>query len=498
MACVYTVRYYSGTSIQTPVVDEFIVYESNTSDRAPNNARVTIQSPYRLGGQYSDTGNTVPVQYFPIRSTGERTLGVEWWKDEKIFDEYQPYWRHSEITVGTHYLNNISAWGILRESDVTHYLLELVKVHKQKVVKLTCPASKVYSGVYGSAAVRYLTINYGYKEPTKINLSSQCNYTVNMLNWIVESGSTVTPGSIKYMPYNNESSFVIDGVYASIINHQKRSDAKTYKQLLQSVDTTRPAETVNYKVNLVSDNRAFHDSETINASKSVYYVLNGWKTNADPLTAANQLNQNLIPYNENVTIYADWKVSDVQPHNVFPTWSTEERLPYGSEPVRYVNLECRSKYNGKVYFSTRFGEYASKQAKHTGWTNNSQVWSIGDSVPVDENTTYYAQWAPDESKESVLSIVDNLVKLPPPPARSGFTHIGFSQENTTTPEYKPDSEIRVTADLVLFAIWKADGAVEIYKDETTCKRHQVWIFDGDQWKLYIPKVFNGTEWKIVI
>lgn len=496
MPCVYSINYHIGT-YPSAVIDTKNVYTNDTQDIAPNNARMTILSPY-VYGQYADTGNTVSVKYHPIRADGVGNLGIDnWFVDEPIYCEYKDSWS-SSVVIGSQFISSVY-WAVMEDVEgTTYYSLDLYKVRNREVVQLSCPKTTTFPGFYSKDNRAYLTINYGYKDSEKIALDSQVNYRVTMKNWIVENGSPSTPGTSRYMPYNGESSFVLDGVFANI-SHEQSGSAKTFQQLLTNINTNRPADLTSFKIQLESSKSGFHETEFCDVSSSKYYAFNGWKTSEQPISSSNTLNMDNTPTTKDVSIYADWAVEEVVVHDKFPLWTTSELLPYGTAPVSYVKLRCYVKPGGEVYYEKSFGKYISKQAKHVSWIDDTTMYSIGDLIPLKEGAVYRATWVPDDAAESIYSIPENQVILPSPPQRPGFTHLGFSESETNTqPDYNPGSTIRIDMDINLFGIWKANGAAKLYLEDDKCKSYQVWIFDGSQWRLYMPRVFNGTEWKIVI
>ena len=487
MAYKYYIRYYHGHTSSAESSD-VLVYTATTANIV--GARFTTANPNVYGDSYIRAGKSKNIKYKALNRSGQDTLGISWTVAEPIFQHYlEDEWSSFSGSTSV-YIADLN-WQ--RNADSTEDTIFIHPTYRvldgSEYVQLSLPATYEFNGFYSTADITYLTVDYGYnKDPKKISLNSQVYSRVTISKWLTGEGDEWTPGS----PVLVSTGIVADtysGPYSSITYHT-RSDAKTYKELLSSIDTTRPEEDCSFEVTLRSDPATLHVSETLNVAAYKQYTFNTWKTSSGTLDLTKK------PTSD-VTVYADWTHTDTVVRTAFPQWTTDQLLPYGSDPIRYVTLRCYKKAQGDEYYSKQFGVYVSKQGKHVKWSDGNSEYLIASTVPLNEGAEYTAVWEADASAEAVEGIPGNTIQIPDPPQRLGYTYLGVtSSETSKVPDYDPGATIRVESDTNLWAVWKANGSGHLF-DGTSYKLYQIYIYDGNNWKLYLPKIYNGTDWDTV-
>ena len=98
---------------------------------------------------------------------------------------------------------------------------------------------------------------------------------------------------------------------------------------------------------------------------------------------------------------------------------------------------------------------------------------------------------------------NNSIKLPDAPTKLGYKFLGWGTSANATSYKQPGESITPSAKTVYYAIWKADGSIRIYTDDT--QKYQiamVWMYyptsstDSRPWKLVIPYMKTSSNWKI--
>ena len=130
-----------------------------------------------------------------------------------------------------------------------------------------------------------------------------------------------------------------------------------------------------------------------------------------------------------------------------------------------------------------------------GWATTDSATSADAEDSYTDTTNLYAYWKYQDVKGTATL---------PTPTRIGYKFLGWGTSETQTTNLLPaGSTPEIGANTTYYAIWKADGSIRIYTDDT--KKYQiamVWIYyptsptDLRPWKLVIPYMKTSSDWKI--
>jgi len=408
----YYIRYYYGDD-STFNYKDVRVYSSTSN--SISGVTFTPVIPTTCGGSEYNTGKTKKITYKALNASGGDTLGISWSVNEPILKKFHTDTWSGKIGSKTSVKISDLAWESVIESNVQRFTHTTYRVALGEYVRLSLPEKYEFNGFYATSDVKYLTVNYGYnKDNKKISLNSQVYSRVKIRHWNSGEGDELTPGtSVDVNTATVASTY--GGPYSSLTYHT-RSDAKTYQQLLSSIDTTRPNEDCSFQVSLRSDPEQFHNSETLNVSAYNTYQFNKWKTDSGDLNLSNK------PSTSNVTVYADWTHTDTVVQTSLPQWTTTQKLQSGSNSL---TLSCFKENTDTIpYFTKTALKYEFKPAKHVRWKVGSTNYSIGTVVTEGAGTTYTAVWEVDSSGTSTYEITDNVVTLPVP-TKSNYSFGGW-------------------------------------------------------------------------
>lgn len=81
------------------------------------------------------------------------------------------------------------------------------------------------------------------------------------------------------------------------------------------------------------------------------------------------------------------------------------------------------------------------------------------------------------------------------PVRAGYTFQGWSTSSTAaSPTYQAGASYTANASITLYAVWKSNGNVYLYKNNAFVKG-RIWIKDAGVWKTGIPYIKQNGIWK---
>lgn len=131
----------------------------------------------------------------------------------------------------------------------------------------------------------------------------------------------------------------------------------------------------------------------------------------------------------------------------------------------------------------------------SGWATSASANSANASATYEKTTTVYAYWTYRDVKGKTTL---------PTPTRVGYKFLGWgTSKNQTSNLLAAGATPEISANITYYAIWKADGSVRIYCNDTDkYKIALVWIYypngesDLKPWKLAIPYLKTSSDWKI--
>lgn len=193
----------------------------------------------------------------------------------------------------------------------------------------------------------------------------------------------------------------------------------------------------------------------------------------------------------NITLYAIWVDDTAQEGTVVLGELTRSD---GSTTGYEVSFDTQGGSSIGSITSTRKIIYT-----HDGWMTSESETEIAYDKTTDysftADTELFAKWTEEYT--------NNSIKLPDAPTKLGYKFLGWGTSANATSYKQPGESITPSDKTVYYAIWKADGSIRIYTDDT--KKYQiamVWMYyptsstDSKPWKLVIPYMKTSSNWKI--
>lgn len=234
-------------------------------------------------------------------------------------------------------------------------------------------------------------------------------------------------------------------------------------------------------------------SQSITATKTITttYSFVKWNTNSNG-TGTEYTPNTKVTMTKNITLYPiyDSSTKDTYKDNeisALPTPTKGDTTPY-TYTVTYDAL------GGNVSKTTE-STSTTRKWNFGGWATSSTASSANAQSSYTSTTNLWAYWTYQDVKGTVTL---------PTPTRVGYKFLGWGTSETQTSNLLAGGETpQISADTTYYAIWKADGSVRIYTDNT--KKYQIsmiWMYyptsasDSKPWKLIIPYMKTDTNWKI--
>ena len=249
-------------------------------------------------------------------------------------------------------------------------------------------------------------------------------------------------------------------------------------------DTSTDGYTVKFDANGGSCSTTSLTQENITS-----YDFNGWNSASDGSGTAYDSTSTYY-YTGNATRYAQWTSTETKGQITFPT-------PTNSTSTSLTStLDYQGATGGNSITSLNYAKIITKAFKFWGTSTSSTTgYSAGAKWAPTSSHTRYAIWGTATTEYSTINL--------PTPTKTGYNFIGWATSATAdtgvTGTYTPTSDSVTT----LYAIWKADGSIRIYTDDT--QKYQiamVWMYyptsstDSKPWKLVIPYMKTSSNWKI--
>lgn len=245
--------------------------------------------------------------------------------------------------------------------------------------------------------------------------------------------------------------------------------------------TTRDSDTVDGYVVTLNPNGGTSSTSSVTAKNTVTYIFNGWDYSATSTRGGWNATSNYAMTSD-VTLYAAWDPVTTLGGVFLPT------------PTYKTNgsLKISLNYQGGTGSTTSVTSTSTTTKTFNGWGTSATATSgaMGAYSP-SSNETLYATWKNPVTAYSAVTL--------PTPTKLGYKFLGWATSaNATTNlipagSYTPSSSITT-----LYAIWKADGAIRIYINET--QKYEMalpYIYTGQKWELAIPYLYDGSMWKLV-
>ena len=249
--------------------------------------------------------------------------------------------------------------------------------------------------------------------------------------------------------------------------------------------TTRAKTLVNGYTVTFNANGGSCSTTSLTQENTTSYTFNGWNSSSGG-DGTPYDSTSTYYFSSSPTLYAQWISSTTEGSIDLPTATNSTS----------TSLTISFNYQGGT------GTPASRNSTKTitkafkGWATSSTATtgSTGSYKP-DKSRTLFAIWGTTTTKYSAINL--------PTPTKTGYKFVGWATSATATTgitgTYTPTSDNITT----LYAIWKADGSIRIYTNDT--KKYQiamVWMYyptsstDQKPWKLVIPYMKTSSNWKI--
>ena len=151
--------------------------------------------------------------------------------------------------------------------------------------------------------------------------------------------------------------------------------------------------------------------------------------------------------------------------------------------------------NGGSVSTTSQKVKTTRSWSYGGWASSSNSSSANAKATYENTITIYAYWTyKDTNGKATL----------PTPTRVGYKFLGWGTSSSQTSGLlSAGATPEISSNITYFAIWKADGSVRLYYDNTEkYKIALIWMYcptdtsDSKPWKLVIPYMKTDTNWKI--
>lgn len=234
-------------------------------------------------------------------------------------------------------------------------------------------------------------------------------------------------------------------------------------------------------------------SQSITATKTVTttYSFAKWNTKSDG-TGTDYTPNTEVTMTKNITLYPIYNSSTKDTYkdneiSALPTPTKDDTTPY-TYTVTYDAL-------GGTVSKTSESTSTTRKWKFGGWATSSTASSADANSSYTSTTSLWAYWTYEDIKGTVTL---------PTPTRVGYKFLGWGTSKTQTSNLLAGGATpNISNDTTYYAIWKADGSIRIYTDNT--KKYQiamVWMYyptssnDSKPWKLVIPYMKTSSNWKI--
>lgn len=192
--------------------------------------------------------------------------------------------------------------------------------------------------------------------------------------------------------------------------------------------------------------------------------------------------------------------------SLYPVYTTKNKYSYSNHYISALTKPSKNptypntytvQYNplGGIVDKTNESVSTTRNWIFSGWADSKSATSANAATYYESATTVYAYWTYTDIKGKATL---------PTPKKIGYKFLGWgTSENQTSGLLAAGATPEISSDIVYYAIWKADGSIRIYTDDT--KKYQiamVWMYyptsstDSKPWKLVIPYIKTSSNWKI--
>lgn len=236
------------------------------------------------------------------------------------------------------------------------------------------------------------------------------------------------------------------------------------------------------------------DSITATKTSTTTYLFTKWNTNSDGTGDDYDINKQ-ITMTKDIILYPkyDSSISDTYTNNTI----SNLQKPIMDPTYPYTYTVTYDLLGGTVSETSETSETVktTRYWSFGGWATSSTATSANAATSYQSTTKLWAYWTYTDTKGKVTL---------PTPTRVGYNFLGWGTSSSQTSGLLDAGETpEISSDITYYAIWKADGSIRIYIDNT--KKYQmamIWMYyptdtsDSKPWKLLIPYMKTDTNWKI--
>lgn len=200
-----------------------------------------------------------------------------------------------------------------------------------------------------------------------------------------------------------------------------------------------------------------------------------------------------------------WSLADEKFYAVYTVSSTSD--PKYSDNTKTLTTPTKTKFTEDytVYFNGNGGTTPMESTtvtktityKFSKWTGTTGVKISGTTCTFTQTGTVTANYTetPTPAKVAVM----------PTPVKPGYKFLGWGTSTSQTSNLiaAGAESPEITATTTYYAIWKIDGSVRLYTNNTDkYKIAMIWMYypssstDSKPWKLVIPYMKTSSDWKI--
>lgn len=229
---------------------------------------------------------------------------------------------------------------------------------------------------------------------------------------------------------------------------------------------------------------------TTSRTDTTTYTFKNWNTNSAG-TGTSYSSGGSYTGNNNLALYAQYTSSV----STGGTSYSNNKISTLTKPSRNNDISATYTVAFKTKGGSNLDSSLSVNTTRTwnfgGWATSANSSSANASATYTSATTLYAYWTYTDTKGKIT--------LPSPGNREGYEFLGWgTSENQTTGLLAVDSQVEVSSNITYYAIWKASGAIRIYKDDANkFSLAQVYVWNGLNYSLVTPYVYTEAGWKIL-
>ena len=271
-------------------------------------------------------------------------------------------------------------------------------------------------------------------------------------------------------------------VYAQM-NSTDTQNAVTLANAISKNSTTEDGYTISYNAN---GGTSTPTSQT--ATRTIGYTFDKWALNSATSTTKYNAGDSYTP-SANATMYATWTSGT----------TSEGSVTLAAAIVKNNTTEAgyTITFNANGGSTSKGSETATRTISYTfnKWAKDSATstttYNAGVSYSPTANATMYATWTSNTASEGTVTL-PTITQC----TRTGYKLLGFSTSDTsTTASYLPGDTYIPSSNIVLYAVWQAQGLVSI-ANGSGFDLYEIYIANGTSFDKYMAYIANGSSFDL--